>query len=98
MTIEHEIGAGRVWQAVARAWPLLQSLPLSERSTRWAEDTKEFLLEIEGLDANKTKKSISSISLTVESHSGNTEKQGSEEAGGGGRDGKSNPASGPRSH
>ena len=42
-TMGHEIGAGRVWQGVARAW-LLKSLPLSERSTRWAEDTKEFLL------------------------------------------------------
>jgi hypothetical protein len=42
---QHEIGAGRVWQGpgVARAWPL-QGLPPSERSTQWAEDMKEFLL------------------------------------------------------
>lgn len=44
MTRGHEFGAGRVWQGVARAW-LLQSLPLSERSTRWAEDMKGFLLK-----------------------------------------------------
>ena len=64
----HEIGAGRVWQGpgVARAWPL-QGLPLSERSTQWAEDMKVFLLN-RRIRRHKRIKNRS-IRLTVESHS-----------------------------